>query len=51
MDDEAGAERDAQAFGRMFEQTYLRFHRGTSAGRRCPVPPAPSCSTWPVPGR
>ncbi len=27
MDDEAGAERDAQAFGRMFEQTYLRFHR------------------------
>jgi DNA-binding MarR family transcriptional regulator len=27
MDDEAGAERDAQAFGSMFEQTYLRFHR------------------------
>lgn len=30
MDDEAGeagAQRDARAFGRMFEQTYLRFHR------------------------
>jgi DNA-binding MarR family transcriptional regulator len=30
MDDEApvtGVRRDAEAFGRMFEQTYLRFHR------------------------
>src|SRR6478609_3203644 len=27
MDDEAGARRDARAFGRMFVQTYLRFHR------------------------
>jgi DNA-binding MarR family transcriptional regulator len=24
---EAGAQRDARTFGRMFEQTYLRFHR------------------------
>jgi DNA-binding MarR family transcriptional regulator len=24
---EAGAQRDARAFGRMFEQAYLRFHR------------------------
>lgn len=27
MDDEAGPQHDAQAFGRMFAQTYLRFHR------------------------